>query len=84
MTNFYRKTKISTTLGIKKQNRSSLDRRAGEDRRKAYHIDFFDIVGYDRRKFKVERREVLEEKRDNWVRVTKWSSVCVNSKGLHY
>ncbi|ACN16608.1 hypothetical protein HRM2_35430 [Desulforapulum autotrophicum HRM2] len=81
---FYRKMKIGCNSLEKRQKRSSLDRRTGEDRRRVYHIGFIEIVGAERRVRVRERREMVEEKRAGWVRVNSWSSVCINSKGLYY
>ena len=81
---FYRKMKIGCKTLEKRQKRSSLDRRTGEDRRRVYHIGFIETVGAERRVRTRERRDVVEEKRANWVRVNSWSSTCVNSKGLYY
>jgi len=51
-----------------------LDRRSGEDRRQAYDLDYFPRGGTERRSGK--ERRLREERRDGWVRVSKWSSVC--------
>jgi len=68
--------------GLRK--RSSIDRRSGDDRRQVYNMDCFQAVGVERRLNVDGRRKDLEEKRINWVRVTRWSSVYVKSKALFY
>jgi len=55
--------------------RTSLDRRSGEDRRVAYDLDYFQIGGKERRK--VINRRSQAERRDGWVRIGKWLSVNV-------
>jgi hypothetical protein len=50
--------------------RSSLDRRSGTDRRRAYRLGFFLQGGVERRSGK-ERRS-RDERRKGWVRVGKW------------
>ena len=51
-----------------------LDRRSGADRRQAYDLDYFPGGGIERRLGKERRRP--DERRDGWVRVSEWSSVC--------
>jgi hypothetical protein len=51
-----------------------LDRRSGEDRRRAYDLDYFAEGGPERRKSD-ERRDG-DERRDQCVRVAEWSSIC--------
>jgi len=58
--------------------RSPIDRRSGKHRRKAYRRLAFLLKG------EVERRSVKErrsehEKRKDWVRVDKWSSVFLEN-----
>ena len=55
---------------------SSFDRRSGLDRREAYTLGYLLEGGIERRSAK-ERRSI-EERRKDWVRVSQWSSVCVN------
>ena len=50
-----------------------LDRRSGEDRRQVYDSDYFLNGGVDRRKGKYRRQK--GERRDGYIRVSKWSSV---------
>jgi hypothetical protein len=53
-----------------------VDRRSGEDRRQIYDSDYFQNVGIERRHG--EERRQHSERRESWIRVSKWSSVCVN------
>jgi hypothetical protein len=53
--------------------RSAMDRRSGEDRRKAYDLDYFSNGGVERRNWKERRCNV--ERRVDWTRVSKWASV---------
>ena len=53
--------------------RSDMDRRSGEDRRKAYDLDYFSNGGVEKRNWKERRSNV--ERRVGWMRVSKWSSV---------
>ena len=57
--------------------RSQIDRRSGEDERKAYNLDYF-FKGGDERRKQIERRK-LGERRRNWVRVNRWCSVYPGS-----
>ena len=59
-------------------NRSPVDRRSGEDKRKRYSLDYFTDGGDERRKGK-ERRQ-SEERRGGWARVYKWCSVFLGKK----
>ena len=54
-----------------------LDRRSGEDRRQVYDSDYFLNGGVDRRTGKDRRQQ--GERRDGYIRVTKWSSVRVDT-----
>lgn len=56
--------------------RSNVDRRGEQDRRQLYDIAIIDKFGFDRRKPGKERRKT-PELRTGWIRVSKWSSVCV-------
>jgi len=51
-----------------------LDRRSGEDRREAYDLDYF-LDGGEERREGAERRQP-DERRDDCLRVSQWSSVC--------
>lgn len=53
--------------------RSKLDRRSGEDRRKAYSLDYFLNGGIERRKGTERRKN--GERRADWRQVDKWYSV---------
>ena len=55
------------------RTRSSIDRRSGTDRRRAYRLGFF-LKGGTEKRSGVERRS-RDENRQGWVRVDKWSSV---------
>jgi len=59
----------------RKRNRRLLDRRSGEDRRGIYSIDYFAEGGRERR-ISGERRQ-RGERRVECVRVSDWSSVCL-------
>ena len=52
--------------------RTEVDRRAGNDRRVAYHLEHFASGGGEQRTY-AERREP-SERRSGWVRITTWSS----------
>ena len=55
-----------------------VDRRSGEDRRQVYDSVYWESVGIERRSAKDKRQQ--KERRDNWVKVSKWSSVCSEDK----
>jgi len=55
-----------------------VDRRSGEDRRQVYDSGYWESVGIERRSAKDKRQQ--KERRDNWVKVSKWSSVCSEDK----
>ena len=50
-----------------------VDRRSGEDRRQVYDFVYWERGGIERRSAKDRRQPV--ERRDSWVKVSKWSSV---------
>ncbi len=50
------------------------ERRNGKDRRKIFGLHCFFYKGPERRKALQDRRS-QEERRDGWVRISKWSSV---------
>jgi hypothetical protein len=56
---------------LKKNQRAAYDRRAGNDRRSSFGLDY---DGTEERNHP-ERRMVLGEHRIGWVRDTKWSSI---------
>jgi hypothetical protein len=51
-----------------------IDRRSGDDRRSVYDSDYFENNGIERRK-EAERRQP-EERRDDCIRISDWSSIC--------
>jgi hypothetical protein len=55
-----------------------VDRRLGEDRRQVYDTDYWESGGIERRSVKDRRQP--KERRDSWVKVSKWSSICINDK----
>ena len=57
------------------------DRRSGEDRRQVYDSDYWEKVGTERRSMKDRRQQ--KERRGACVKVSKWSSVCVENKTDH-
>jgi hypothetical protein len=57
--------------------RSLMDRRAGDDNRRSYSLDYFFSGGEERRRL-LERR-ILGERRRTWVRVNQWCSVFVGA-----
>ena len=52
-----------------------VDRRSGEDRRGIYDADYFQKGGKERRSGKERRKQY--ERRKNFIRVSKWSSICL-------
>ena len=52
-----------------------VDRRSGEDRRRIYDADYFQNGGKERRSGKERRQQY--ERRKNFIRVSKWSSICL-------
>jgi len=54
-----------------------VDRRSGESRRQAYDTFYWDCRGVERRSAKDRRQP--KERRDGWVKVSNWSSVCPNN-----
>ena len=55
-----------------------IDRRSGEDRRQVYDTAYWESEGIERRSAKDRRKE--KERRDGCVKISKWSSVCINIK----
>lgn len=53
------------------------ERRTGKDRRKIFNLHRFFYNGPERRKTLHDRR-AREERRDGWVRISRWSSVKLN------
>lgn len=62
------------------------ERRTGKDRRRIFSLHRFFHRGSERRKASQDRR-FHEERRDGWVRISRWSSVNLHdlkiSKFLH-
>jgi hypothetical protein len=52
-----------------------VDRRSGENRRQVYDFDFWESGGIESRSAKERRQQ--KERRDSYVRVSEWSSVCI-------
>ncbi len=50
------------------------ERRTGKDRRKIFSLHRFFYKGPERRKALHDRR-LQEERRDGWIRISRWSSV---------
>ncbi len=55
-----------------------VDRRSGEDRRQVYDSGYWESGEIERRSAKDRRQP--KERRDSYVRVSKWSSVCIEDK----
>lgn len=55
-----------------------VDRRSAEDRRQVYDADYWESGGIERRSIKDRRQHI--ERRDSYVNVSKWSSVCAEDK----
>ena len=53
--------------------RAFLERRSGKDRRRIFSLHRYFYRGTERRT--LNDRRVNEERRDGWVRISKWSSV---------
>lgn len=56
---------------MQRTQREFIERRTGKERRKFFSLNRFAYAGPDRRL--LERRDRVE-RRDGWIRVTKWSS----------
>jgi len=54
------------------------DRRSGNDRRRGFDIGYFAQGGIEKRKAGECRQK--RERRDQYVRIDKWSSICVIPK----
>ena len=59
---------------------SVTDRRCGVDRGREHNLDYFSNGGVERRSWQEQRSQV--ERRRDWLRVTKWSSVLAENGGL--
>ena len=53
--------------------RAFLERRSGKDRRRIFSLHRYFYRGTERRD--LNDRRVNQERRDGWVRISKWSSV---------
>ena len=51
------------------------DRRSGKDRRRRLKLDHFLYKGPEKRS--LDERRALAERREGWVKISKWSSVCL-------
>ena len=60
------------------QRTSKLDRRSGQDRRKAYDLDYLTKGGVERRA-KQERRGHHSERRSDWIMIDRWYSIALGS-----
>ena len=64
-----------------KKKRAFFDRRSGQDRRKAYNIDYFLEGGIERRNSAGgERRDIEKDRRKDWIKISRWSSLHVEAK----
>ena len=64
-----------------KKKRAFFDRRSGQDRRKAYSIDYFLEGGDERRTSPTgDRRNRDNDRRKNWIKISQWSSLHVEGK----
>ena len=55
-----------------------IDRRSGEDIREVYDSFYWESGGIEKRSAKDRRQP--KERRDSWVKVSRWSSVCTEDK----
>ena len=58
-----------------KTERNIVDRRTVRDRRRKIKLAYFSYKGPERRN--LEERRSQAERREDWVRISKWSSVCL-------
>ena len=56
--------------------RSSIERRSGKDRRSTFSLARLTYKGPERRNL-IKRRSA-EERRNDWVKINKWSSICLS------
>ena len=64
-------------MNVSEERRSGIDRRCGNDRRKAHDVDYFLNGGVERRNWKDRRAQ--GERRQDWLRVSEWSSMFIGS-----
>ncbi len=63
------------------KKRALFDRRSGQDRRKAYNIDYFIDGGREQRNSSGrERRAEDKDRRKDWVKISPWSSLHIEEK----
>ncbi len=53
-----------------------IDRRALYDRRQVHSVDYFLIGGIERRRIRNRRKNKIE-RRENWIRISEWTSIFV-------
>jgi hypothetical protein len=75
-----KKMKESKYLKDRRVGDPYVDRRSGEDRRQVYDYDYWESGGIERRS--VNDRRQHKERRDNYVHVSQWSSVCAEDKAI--
>jgi hypothetical protein len=56
--------------------RSSIDRRSGKDRRST--VSFARLTYHGPEKRNLIKRRSAEERRSDWVKINKWSSICLS------
>ena len=66
-------TRLIEVFSMPKTNRAFIERRTGKDRRRLFSIKKLFFSKQDRRRSKERRSD--SENRQDWVRVSKWSSV---------
>jgi hypothetical protein len=57
-------------------DRAFFDQRSGKNRRRKIKIDWLFYKGSEERRLKERRSQT--ERREGWVKVGKWSSVCLS------
>ncbi len=70
---------MTVKLKLTDQRRADpyLDQRSGEDRRQVHLLSYFSKGGIEKRNAK--ERRVSNERRKGCIRVTRWSSVCIDA-----
>ena len=56
--------------------RSSIERRSGKDRRSTFSLARLTYKKPERRN--LSKRRLAEERRNDWVKINKWSSICLS------
>jgi hypothetical protein len=69
---------VSQSLKDRRMRDSFLDRRSGDDRRRGFDLGYFAQGSIDKRNG-MERRK-KDERRDQYARIDKWSSICAAPK----